>query len=313
MMEGEVNLTVNISDADWDALIVLDALRYDYFLKSHNFFFEGYLNRIWSPGSCTVEWFRKTFTEKMPDITYFSANPFINSSKRGKCGAGAIFREVIDIWLLYWDDNLGTVQPLAVNHVVRDRFPRSGGTIIVHYLQPHSPYLSPRGFVYGFPHPKSGKVLHGVNRARNLYERIGSKFVGLVGTLFDRVGIPNGHYLKMAELLNLPPLSPLDATRRRFGISGLKLAYEDNVMLVLDIASRLIEHLMDSGLKIVVTSDHGEFLGEGGRFSHPCGSNHEILRTVPVFTVKSVKKGRPDLSKMIHKVKMLAIKEKIMK
>ncbi len=301
----------NLLDSEWDALIVLDALRYDYFLKLHGFFFEGDLKRAWSAGSCTVEWFRGTFRERAPDVTYFSANPFINSSKGGKYRAGAIFREVVDIWLRYWDDHLGTVQPLAVNRVVKDHLRRSSGRIVVHYLQPHSPYLSPRGFVYGFPNPKSGNVLHGVNKARNLYERLGNKFVSLIGNMFDRVGMPNGYYLKIAELMNLPPLSPLDATRRRFGIKGLRLAYEDNVMLALDAASRLIEHLMDSGLKVVITSDHGELLGEGGRFSHPCGSNHKILRTVPIFTVRSVKEGRPDLSKMIHRVKMLAIREEI--
>ncbi len=308
-----MNAPVNLLDEDWDVLIVLDALRYDYFLKLHHLFFEGDLRSVWSAGSCTIEWFSRTFSERVPDITYFSANPFINSSKRGKYRAGAIFREIVDVWLRFWDDHLGTVLPLAVNQVVRDNLPKLSGRIVVHYIQPHSPYLSLRGFVHGFPHPKSGKVLHGVNITRNLYERIGSRFVDLIGTLSDTLGIPNGHYLRIAELMNLPPLSPLDATRRRYGIRGLKLAYEDNVMLALDAASRLVDTLMSSGLRVVITSDHGELLGEGGRFSHPCGSNHKILRTVPLFVVKSVKKHRPDLSKMIYKVKILAIKEKIMR
>jgi len=115
------------------------------------------------------------------------------------------------------------------------------------------------------------------------------------------------------ELMRLPPLSPLDATRRRFGVEGLRRAYRDNVMVVLDASTRLIEKFVESGLQVVVTSDHGELLGEDNMFSHPCGSNNRILRKVPLLKVRSVKGSRPDLARVAYSAKVAAIREKVLR
>jgi len=60
----------------------------------------------------------------------------------------------------------------------------------------------------------------------------------------------------------------------------LRKAYMANLRLVL----REIQPLLGPG--VVITADHGELLGEGGQYSHPPGSNHPILRSVPWFIVK---------------------------
>ncbi|MBN1796642.1 MAG: hypothetical protein JW804_08215, partial [Sedimentisphaerales bacterium] len=62
------------------------------------------------------------------------------------------------------------------------------------------------------------------------------------------------------------------------GVEGLKRCYEENLRRALDAVRFLVEHL--SG-RVVVTSDHGELLGERGLYGHGAGSDEPILREVP--------------------------------
>jgi len=75
----------------------------------------------------------------------------------------------------------------------------------------------------------------------------------------------------------------------KLSLSVIRLAYEHNLRLVLSYVAKLIDRL-DHDL-IVITSDHGELLGEGGKFNHPCGSNLPILRTVPFYVINSRNRG----------------------
>jgi membrane-anchored protein YejM (alkaline phosphatase superfamily) len=87
-----------------------------------------------------------------------------------------------------------------------------------------------------------------------------------------------GSLWRMRESLGLPPESPMDAARRALGEGGLREAYARNLEIVLSHVSDLLEALQGT---IVVTSDHGERLGEGGRFSHGHGLRDRLLLEVP--------------------------------
>jgi hypothetical protein len=302
---------IDILKDGWDVIIVLDAMRYDHFSELHKYFFDGILEVSRSAGSCTKEWFINTFQERMPGTIYISANPFINSSKDDKrCKAARIFDRVIDVWLNHWDEHLGSVLPTSVNKVALSL--EMNGRVIIHYLQPHAPYLTPRGFVYGFPNPRSQRnPLSGIGIEEESYKKLKSKIFKASSILASFLRVPNGYVFRMAEAMGLPPLSPLDATRRKYGVDGLVRAYKDNVLVALDAASRLAERFIGSGLNVVVTSDHGELLGEGGNFSHPCGSKSELLRNVPVLHVKSVKERRPEMMKLIYSTKVMLMRDKI--
>ena len=91
------------------------------------------------------------------------------------------------------------------------------------------------------------------------------------------------------EALGAPPLTPMDAIRRLYGIKGLREAYKENLEIVLNYVSALIARLMKirPNAKIVITSDHGELLGEDGLYGH--GINHPVVRLVPWFTVRNIK------------------------
>ena len=70
---------------------------------------------------------------------------------------------------------------------------------------------------------------------------------------------------------------------RTINIDNLKIAYRDNLKLVLKAVSALIPKLNG---KIVVTSDHGEMLGEHGIFTHHFFIKSPELRIVPWLEVK---------------------------
>jgi len=61
-------------------------------------------------------------------------------------------------------------------------------------------------------------------------------------------------------------------------------AYKENLELALTYVARLMEELPHK--LIIITSDHGTYLGEKGRFDHPCGSDDQVLRLVPLHIIE---------------------------
>ncbi|MFB6158460.1 MAG: hypothetical protein ABEJ95_02250 [Candidatus Nanohalobium sp.] len=55
-------------------------------------------------------------------------------------------------------------------------------------------------------------------------------------------------------------------------------AYRDNLEFVMPYVEELVQDLDG---KTVITSDHGNLLGEGGLYGHPCGKDYEPLKKVP--------------------------------
>jgi hypothetical protein len=270
-------------EESWDYLIVLDACRYDYFEKLWRHYLPaGNLERRKSVGSCTVEWRDRSFDGYYPDVVYVSSNPYINSIKPVASFWGREhFHQVVDVWLTGWQKQEGTVPPDTVSQAAlrtRRQYPEK--RMIIHYLQPHAPYLGFGSDCEGFPEPdvEQGTVLMGTNREhskgglrrrlyRVIYRRIRkSRFWG------------NHPDWKLAQMLGLPPKSPMDAVRRRYGTEGLRRAYQENLQIVLAEVGRLLRYLKG---RIVVTSDHGELLGEGRSFSHEKNSDDPILREIP--------------------------------
>jgi len=108
----------------------------------------------------------------------------------------------------------------------------------------------------------------------------------------------------------------MDAVRRLYGINGLKEAYKENLMLVLKYVAVLVDAItkMKPTAKIMITADHGELLGEDGLFSH--GIDHPLIRIVPWFRVRGVKRVPKDahekVVKLVLKRKLNNIKKKLL-
>lgn len=278
-------------EEDWKFLIVLDACRYDYFSETYRDFFNGKLEKRISPGCSTVEWLQNSFQDYYSEVIYISGNPFINSKIRvAGFDAKRHFYKVVDVWRFGWDDKIGTVPPEVINKTTLKyylKYPEK--RFIVHYLQPHAPYLSAKFQIKGYPKPnfKNGSILTGVANYKNITRHL-EVLINIVGNFLWKTGLIESVW-ELRERIGLPPLSPMDAFKRKYGKNCLIEAYKENLKIVLEYVAKLCKKV--SGKK-VITSDHGELLGEEGYYEHPNGPidkffhkiyprREKILREVP--------------------------------
>lgn len=135
---------VDVVAEDWDLLVVLDACRADTFEAVNDL--PGECSRRRSRGSHTVEFLWGNFVNReLHDTVYVTANvqPYV-------------FREYLDLhhvehaWVDGFDEERRTVPPDAVTDAAlgaAERFPHK--RLVVHYLQPHYPFLDGPSFPYG--------------------------------------------------------------------------------------------------------------------------------------------------------------------
>ncbi|MGD9401609.1 MAG: hypothetical protein PVF95_05005 [bacterium] len=271
----------------WDFLIVLDACRYDYFERIYPEYMEGDLSKALSVGGGTVEWRDNSFPDVYDDVVYVSSNPYINSLSRIKGFLGSEhFSRVYDVWADGWDEKKGTVLPGTVSAAARRAIAENENKrCIIHYLQPHAPYLGLDLEARGFPVPdvRDGRVLAGVAETEDVpaWKR---SLLDLLTRISYKTGLLGENPAwKLRQYLGMAPASPMDAARRAGGDAGLRAAYEDNLRRVLKDIAGLLPYL--SG-RIVITADHGEWLGENGSYSHRGGSQSPILREVPWLVIE---------------------------
>lgn len=157
----------NIYEEDWDMLIILDACRVDALRKvAPEYSFIDTVDKRVSVGSHSREWVAKTFTEKYQDevanTTYVSSNLNAKKVLEEKKLPESRRRDEIPFSFpsysfLHVDDfdHLDPVWEYTEHgagggfppNVVTDRAiqlarERPRGRLIVHYMQPHSPYIA---------------------------------------------------------------------------------------------------------------------------------------------------------------------------
>ncbi len=260
-----------IWDGEWDALIILDACRYDAFSKVIHEFLDGELKPVLSPASMTTGWLKEVWEPgTWRNVIYVSATPMVSKREVFKgLNVGSRFLDVIEVWDRGWDENLSTVPPSSVNLAVRTaltklklrglRYPRDC-KLVIHYIQPHAPYIT----------------LQHVVRAIRSNEALRNEVVDIN---LRRVGKPTGKfsidYLLIGFLRNT--LRSGKDVRK-----VIREAYLENLRWVLKHAAELASRLKG---RVVITADHGELLGEYGLYFHPDLPLPE-LRIVPWFTVR---------------------------
>lgn len=233
---------------DWDNLLILDACRYDMFEATCNI--DGELKTRTSVGSSTPEFLQRTFKGRsFPETVYVTANPQVNLRINTD-----IFHDVINVWESDWDDELGTVEPEAVTRralAAQDRYPHK--RLIVHYMQPHYPFISDNG--RGELQPHSGFEL--TKRLASDVEETADRDVR---TVWDQ--LKDG---KVSE-------------------TAVWKAYVGNLQCVLEAIKASLAEFCG---KTVITSDHGNLVGEVSTpyrlrlYGHPTGIHEENLVTVP--------------------------------
>lgn len=228
------NYGTNIYEEDWDTLIILDACRSDLFTEfgpKHPVY--QYFNSVdskYSIASRTPDWIKRTVKgapeSELKKTHYISCTGFITEVEDEK------FYDVEHVWRYAHDEEARVTRPEAVTDAAINAFRNSGADrYIVHYVQPHAPFL------------------HCVGK----YNSIGD---GAGGTQNVWKGLKAGKYNQ-------------DEVWEDYG---------QNLLTILDHVETLINNVTGH---VVVTSDHGNAMGEWGVYGHPGHHMIPAIREVP--------------------------------
>jgi hypothetical protein len=237
------NENTDVMNEDWDNLVLLDAARFDYFEDMNTI--EGTLRKEVSRGKKSWEFIEENFVGRdLHDTVYVTANPFSTDIPEGT------FYYIDHLHARAWDERIGTVQPEDVVKAAieaHEQYPNK--RLIIHYMQPHRPYLG--------------------ETAEMLRERL------------DLQGY--GKHDKGIQIWGA-------VKQRDVSIREIRDAYRETLEIALQSVDDLLNQL--SG-KSVVTSDHGEMLGERvfpfttRVWGHMEGFDTPTLREVPWLVVGS--------------------------
>lgn len=132
--------TSKIIAEEWDILVVLDACRYGALAQTNPF--DAVCEKRISQAPNTLPWFYKNFVsvpaEKTNDIIYVTANPKASSEN----STPERFYHLEEVFRRHWDDDARTIPPEPVTSEAlrwHDRHPEK--RLIVHYMQPHGPFI----------------------------------------------------------------------------------------------------------------------------------------------------------------------------
>jgi hypothetical protein len=240
---------VRLMDEDWDNLIVLDACRYDLFEEFVDTdAFDSYRHVI-SIDSNTTPWSIKNFKGgQHGDTVYVNGNPGASKTVPDE------FHRFIEVWTDEdaHDDTTFTIPAETVTEYTRDAIEEyPDKRLIVHYVQPHKPFVPRPDLVYRTSWPAREKA--GLDPGETEHDPDG----------------PEGVWNALREGV--------------VGFDEVWRGYGENLEYVMEDVFDLLEILPG---KTVVTSDHGNMLGERtvtGRkvYGHPGGLRTHTLVEVP--------------------------------
>ena len=247
------------------ALVVLDACRYDVFERLHPDFLAGGLTNVWASGRWTAEYAERTWTENY-DLTYINSMP-VNSDfyfdLRGKSHRPeAHIENLVHVWETDWDSEHGTVPAETMTDTALGHASRMEKTrLVVHYAQPHAPYVGATEIL-----PWDDGPTEGTSSATGMRRLLSEDIERPTQRIYER--IRNGE----------------------IGAHELHEAYVDNLEYVLNEVVRLVRRL---DCPVVITGDHGEHLGEDGKYLHE--EDSRLIRQVPWFAVSTDEIGRREI------------------
>lgn len=223
-------------EKDWDNLIILDGCRYDTFKEVN--WIDGSCGQCTSPASESLSFIEENFIgQNLHDTVYVSGNPYLYEIPDGT------FHALYSCVESDWDGELETVPPEPiVDEAVDASHKHPHKRLIVHFMQPHAPFIGERG--------------RRIEQGGWAPERETDSFIW---------------------------------TDLQYGKDGIdtetvRSLYRENLEYVL----QHVEKFLDSvDGKTVITSDHGNLVGERGfpipvkSYGHPRHYYHSALVTVP--------------------------------
>jgi hypothetical protein len=261
---------IDYIERDWDNLLVLDACRYDIFNEVNNL--SGDVDFVISKGSHSEEFYKKNFSNRpFHDTVVVTANPYtpiVCSDAfyqiEATYSSDTVLQNKRRVKQVKKEDgktvhasHIDNVHPKKVNQLAFETYSNHPNKrLIVHYMQPHDPYIG----------EKAAEL-------RDTYRDEG--FVFRYWDSFDEIKNNNTIVNSLMDL----------AIEGVLTSDELSTVYNENLEIVLEYIKHLIEQLEG---KTVVTADHGELLGKtevaGNRFYHPKNTYVKELRKVPWVT-----------------------------
>lgn len=260
----------DIMSLDWDNLLILDACRFDIFRQINSI--SGDLDFVISKGSHSREFYQKNFQDRQyNDTVAVSANPYAPTMAQNSFfdlqttfGETQRAENKSRVDIIKTDDghtmeatHIDNVHPGRLNKLaVRSLEQHPNKRLIVHYMQPHDPYL--------------GETAADV---RDSFREEGYTFRYWANADSASDNDPNG-------LMAL-------ATDGQIASEQMKEIYRENLQIVLGYINDLLSKIDG---RTIITSDHGELLGErvgSKRFFHYNEMYVEELRKVPWLVIDS--------------------------
>jgi len=276
-----------ILQRDLDILLIIDSCRYDYFEETYKDIFGdiGKLKKLISPATWTGAWVAEIFHgESFDDTIYLSAHKWLNSkgpsdeqlrvfSERLKYGkrireldAAKIFKDIINVWEFGYNEKIRAICPnIMTNETIKAIEKNPECRITTHYYQIHDPYI-----YYADDQPEKRKKISFEN------------LTNLITTV-----ISDELLCKFREITGRLPVNALSYYYIKYGKEGLRKGYKEDLKMMLCNVKKIVDRFPNK--KVIVTSDHGERLGEGGDFGHS-GQRDKVVIEVPWFEIPARKK-----------------------
>lgn len=271
------DLIHSLVEEDEFVLIILDACRFDYFSEYYDEYLAGELSKVWSEGSRTPQWIPRTWTESY-DLTYVNGAPYFSDLRSEQLAEDYTpskhISDIQHVWATNWDERRFTPDPskitdTALRHIASDEPTR----LVIHYMQPHQPYIG--------------------DESGNFRDAPEIPVWDMSRTDLDREEVydmndPETRHVKRPDLPRYTVKQQI--ADGELDIQSWRDAYQRNLRAVLNEVRFLVKHI-DPECKTVISSDHGEHLGEhseitGRRlFMHPASRIDPVLREVPWFVI----------------------------
>jgi hypothetical protein len=254
-------------------LIILDACRFDYFQRVYQDYFSGDLEKVWSEGSKTPQWIPRTWSEYY-DLTYVSGAPYMSDYRNDMLSEeytpSEHFDQIKGVWATDWDGERFTTDPKAITDAALTEISNTEkNRLVVHHMQPHEPYIGDGSDGYlETPEIPLWNMENTSLSSQEVYELNDPKVI-------DRKDV------------DLPRYSIIDQIKSGdLTIDAWREAYEKNLRSVLDEVKEIAKYV-DENSTVVISSDHGELLGERSELlnrilhMHPGDRIDPRLRCVP--------------------------------
>lgn len=158
---------VDLMDADWDNLIIVDAARADLFEEGVDLSRFDEYRRVHSRASSTPEWSWLNFQDDYGDTVYVSGTPTPSRHITGT------FHDYVEVWQDSFDESIGTVKADAVERRCREVYEQyPNKRFIFHFLQPHYPFVNDDQFRFNYWHNTEEFDYGDDERAKDVWEAV---------------------------------------------------------------------------------------------------------------------------------------------